>query len=150
MPAPCVSFRPVFGGFATGTDVALDHAGIFYPPLGDFSALPHYHQRVLDSPATLTITRRSPKDVKQRHIFVSLDGERVAELAYGQTISREVPPGPHVLRAHNTLVWKTLHCELTPGEHARFIVVNRPGFATWAMLSLLGTGPIYLTFEREA
>lgn len=113
------------------------------------SAPPHYHQGVLDSPATITITRRSPNDVKQRHIFVSLDGETIAELAYGQTISREVPPGPHVLRAHNTLVWKTLNCELASGEHAHFIVVNRPGFATWAMLSLLGTGPIYLTFERQ-
>jgi hypothetical protein len=104
---------------------------------------------VPDSPATITITRRSPKDVKHRHIFVSVDGETIAELAYGQTISREVPAGPHVLRAHNTLVWKTLNCEFAPGEHARFIVVNRPGLGTWAMLSLLGTGPIYLTFERH-
>ena len=77
-----------------------------------------------------------------------MDGESIAELPFGETVTRQVPPGPHVLRAHNTLVWKTLHCELTPGEHAHFIVINRPGFATWVMLSLLGTGPIYLTFER--
>ena len=98
--------------------------------------------------ATITITRRSPNDVKQRHIFVSLDGESIAELPFGETVTRQVPPGSHVLRAHNTLVWRTLHCDLTPGEHAHFIVINRPGFATWVMLSLLGTGPIYLTFER--
>ena len=104
----------------------------------------------MDSPsATITITRRSSKDVKERHIFVSLDGETIAEMPFGQAVSRHVAPGSHVLRAHNTLVWKTLRCDLTPGEHARFSVVNRPGLFTWAMLSLLGTGPIYLTFERE-
>ena len=98
--------------------------------------------------ATITITRRSSNDVKQRQIFVSMDGERIAELEYGQSMTRQVPAGPHSFRAHNTLVWKTLQCELHPGEHARFIVVNKPGLGTWAMLSLLGTGPIYLTFER--
>ena len=105
----------------------------------------------MDTPrATITITRRSPQDVKQRHIFISFDGETIAELPFGEAVSREVPSGPHLLRAHNTLVWKTLTCNLKPGEHAHFRVVNRPGFATWVMLSLLGTGPIYLTFERVA
>ena len=99
--------------------------------------------------ATITFSRTSANDVKQRHIFVSIDGEQAAELAYGQMVTREVPAGEHVLRAHNTLVWKTLPCTLQPGEHARFTLVNKPGFGTWAMLTLLGTGPIYLTFERE-
>ena len=104
----------------------------------------------MDTPgATITITRRSPRDVKQRHIFISLDGESIAEMAFGDSVTRQVTPGAHVLRAHNTLVWKTRHYELTPGEHAHFVVINRPGIFTWAMLSLLGTGPIYLTFERE-
>ena len=103
----------------------------------------------MDSPtATVTITRRSPSDVKQRHIFVSMDGERIAELEFGRSVTREVPAGHHSFRAHNTLVWKTLECELQAGEHVHFMVVNKPGLGTWAMLSLLGTGPIYLTFER--
>ena len=98
--------------------------------------------------ATVTITRRAPNDVKQRQVFVAIDGERFAILDFGESASREVPAGRHVLRAHNTLVWRTIECELAPGEHAQFAVVNRPGFGTYAMLSLLGTGPIYLTFER--
>jgi hypothetical protein len=96
----------------------------------------------------VTVTRRSPNDVKQRQVFVSVDGERFAVLNFGESASRELSPGRHVLRAHNTLVWKTIECELAPGEQAQFSVVNRPGFGTYAMLSLLGTGPIYLTFER--
>lgn len=99
--------------------------------------------------ATVTVARRSPGDVKQRQVFVSLDGESFAVLEFGDTVTREVPAGRHVLRAHNTLVWKTRECDLAAGEHARFAIVNRPGFGTYAMLSLLGTGPIYLTFERE-
>lgn len=80
---------------------------------------------------------------------MSVDGRSFAELLYGESFTGEVTPGAHRLRAHNTLVWKTIDCELKPGEHARFRIVNRPGFGTYALLSLLGTGPIYLTFERE-
>ena len=104
----------------------------------------------MDQPAaTLTIARRSPTDVRVRQVYVSLDGRTIAELLFGQSVSVDVAPGAHRLRAHNTLVWKTLDCTLNPGEHAHFEVVNRPGFGTYAMLSLLGSGPIYLSFERS-
>jgi hypothetical protein len=99
-------------------------------------------------PATISIARRSPNDVRIRQIYVSIDGKTVAELLYGHSFTTELPAGPHRLRANNTLVWKTLDCDLAPGEHARFNVVNRPGFGTYAMLGLLGGGPLYLTFER--
>jgi hypothetical protein len=95
------------------------------------------------------LTRRAPNDVQQRQVFVSLDGQRIATLAFGDSVAVDVISGSHTLRAHNTLVWKTVPLELQPGEEARFTLVNRPGFGTYAMLSLLGTGPIYLTFERE-
>ena len=99
--------------------------------------------------ATVTVTRRSPDDVKQRQVFISMDGDRMAVLNFGDSVTRDVVPGRHALRAHNTLVWKTLECDVKPGENVRFRIVNRPGFGTYAMLGLLGTGPIYLTFERE-
>ena len=99
--------------------------------------------------ARITVSRTSPQDVRVRQIYVSLDGRTAAELLYGQSFSMEVDPGAHRLRANNTLVWKTITCELEPDEHARFQVVNRPGFGTYLMLGLLGTGPIYLTFARE-
>jgi sarcosine oxidase gamma subunit len=99
--------------------------------------------------ATITITRTSPSDVRVRQVYVSLDGKNVAELLYGESCTIEVAAGPHRLRANNTLVWKTLECRLEPGEHARFEVINRPGFGSYALLSLLGSGPIYLTFQRS-
>ena len=99
--------------------------------------------------ATITINRKSPNDVRVRQIYVSIDGKNVAELLYGQSCTIEIEAGLHRLRANNTLVWKTLECRLNPGEHARFDVVNRPGFGSYALLSLLGSGPIYLTFRRS-
>ena len=99
--------------------------------------------------ATITITRKSPKDVRVRQIYISVDGRTVGELLFGDSVTTEVEPGRHRLRANNTLVWKTLECDLQPGEHARYSVVNRPGFLSFVMLSLLGGGPIYLSFERE-
>lgn len=104
----------------------------------------------MDEPtARIVLTRRSAHDVRQRQIFVSMDGERIAVLSFGQSVTREVAAGAHTLRAHNTLVWKTIAIDLKAGEEARFTIVNRSGFATRLMLALLGTGPIYLTFERE-
>lgn len=102
-----------------------------------------------DGAATITVIRRSREDVKHRQVFVSVDGQPFAALLYGETHTGQVPAGPHRIRAHNTLVWKTFDLDLKPGDHVRFRIVNRPGFGTYALLSLLGTGPIYLTFERE-
>ena len=99
---------------------------------------------------SVTITRRHPEDVRDRQIVVSIDGENVATLLYGQQATREVPAGRHRLRAHNTLFWKNLEVDLQPGEDARFVVINRAGSGTLSLLGILGVGPLYLTFEREA
>jgi hypothetical protein len=96
----------------------------------------------------ITVARDSPDDLTDRQIYVSVDGEQIGVLLYGQSVTRDVEPGPHYARAHNTLFWKTIDFTLAPDEHASFIVVNRAGPGTYVMLSLLGTGPIYLRFER--
>ena len=92
--------------------------------------------------------RDSPTDVKVRQVILSLDGDPLATLLYGESVTRDLPAGQHYLRANNTLAWKTRDFEVREGEHVRFRVINRPGPGTYAMLSLLGTGPIYLTLER--
>jgi hypothetical protein len=99
--------------------------------------------------ARITVTRKDPKDVRDRQIVVSVDGEPLGTLLFGNEISRDVAAGEHRLRAHNTLFWKTLELSLAPGEHAVFRVVNRAGMGTFSLLGLLGVGPLYLTFERQ-
>jgi len=53
-------------------------------------------------PATITIERNSHQDAQQREIIVKLDGEQIAELTYGQSITTEIPAGPHTLLVDNT------------------------------------------------
>lgn len=101
-----------------------------------------------EPPARVTVTRRDRRDVRDRQIVLSLDGAPLATLLFGEEVSREVAAGPHRMRAHNTLFWKTIDFGLEPGEHARFNVVNRAGTGTFSLLGLLGAGPLYLTFER--
>ena len=101
------------------------------------------------SGASIVVARVSPRDIQQRQLIVSIDGEKVATLMFGESVTRAVPPGPHRVRVHNTLVWKTIDVDLAPGEHAHFSAVNRATWGTYAMLSLLGTGPLYVELSRE-
>lgn len=101
------------------------------------------------APARLTLRRTSPRDAQHRQVVASLDGEPFATLMFGDTATREIPPGAHRLRIHNTLVWTTLEFTADPGEEVIYTVINRAGWATWWMLSLLGAGPLYLTVLRE-
>ena len=98
----------------------------------------------------LTITRQSADDVGFREIFVSVDGTALGILRYGDIVTTEIAAGPHDIRAHNTLFWKTHRIVLQPGEHARFTAINRAGWGTFGMLFVLGAMPVYLTFERTS
>ena len=79
-----------------------------------------------------------------------MDDEELAILRQGESATREVEPGPHRLRAHNTLVRKVLEVTLAPDEHASFTVINKPGWGTYTLMTFLGAGPLYLTFTRDA
>lgn len=99
-------------------------------------------------PTRLTVTRTSPEDVRQRQIVLSLDGQRLATLLFGESVTRDILSGSHRLHAHNTLVWKTVLFEAAPGEHVRFSTINRAGFGSMALVALLGVGPLYVTLKR--
>jgi hypothetical protein len=103
---------------------------------------------VSDEQATITVSRTSPEDLGLREIFVSLDGESIAILSNGESVTRTVAPGPHDVKAHNTLIRKRLTLDLEPGEHASILAVNRAGRWTFSILALLGAGPVYLTLDR--
>ena len=80
--------------------------------------------------------------------MLSLDGEPFFTLLFGERATREIGSGHHRLRAHNTLVWKTVEFDISPDEHVRFSVVNRAGLGSMALVGLLGVGPLYVTLER--
>lgn len=99
-------------------------------------------------PASVTVTRTAKNDFQQRQLIVYLDDERLGDLLFGQTISRDINPGPHRLRVSNTLVWKTVRFDVKPGEQVRFEAINRAGKLTYPMLLIIGAGPLYLTLRR--
>jgi hypothetical protein len=99
-------------------------------------------------PASVTVTRTSEVDLKSRQLNVWIDDERVETLLWGDSITRDLEPGPHRVRVSNTLVRKTVNFELLPGQQAFFEVVNRVGFGTLPMMLIFGVGPLYLTVRR--
>jgi len=102
------------------------------------------------NPAYVTIVRGNPDDVGDRQMFVSLDGERIATLMFGQKITRDVGPGLHRLRISNTLFWKSVTFTVKPGQRVQFEIVNRAGRLTYGMFGLIGLGPLYVGVERVA
>lgn len=99
--------------------------------------------------ASITIQRNSPKDIQQRQIIVKLDGQRVAELMYGDTATIPVTPGHHRLRVDNTWNWKTVDLDIAPGEQRKFSTWSRAGRFTWFLVGTLGAGPMYVSIEPE-
>ena len=103
---------------------------------------------VISPDARLTIVRQSTADVGFREIFISIDGTPLGMLRFGDTLETDLTAGPHSIRAHNTLFWKTHHIVVRPGEHVTFEAINRAGWGTFGMLFVIGAMPVYLTFHR--
>ena len=95
----------------------------------------------------LTIHRTSPADVRDRQVIFSLDGERIAELLYGQTFTCDIGPGAHRLRANNTLVWKTIEFLAPAGSHVHVTCINRAPRGMFMLIGLFGISPLLLTLK---
>ena len=96
--------------------------------------------------ATLTIHRTAAWDEQSRQILCSIDGAYTGQLLFGQTLTRQIPPGTHTLKANNTLVWKTVPFEAAAGDHVHFTVWNEPmgGWLTKIMFIFVGAAALTL------
>jgi hypothetical protein len=101
------------------------------------------------SATRLVVTRREDRDIRQRQVFLSLDGQPLGDLLFGEEVSKEIAPGPHTLKANNTVVWKTVKFEAAPGEEVRFSAVNYSGRGFWMLIAFAGIAPMYLAIERQ-
>lgn len=99
--------------------------------------------------ARLVLRRRSDRDVRQRQVYASLDGEELGMLVFGDQIVREIAPGHHVLKANNTLIWKSHAFDAKPGEEVAISLVNYQPRGFMAMLAVLGVGVLFLSIERD-
>ena len=112
----------------------------------DLLAGPDHFDRLF--PTAVTVTRTSEDDFKSRQVVVMLDGKRLPDLLWGDSVTIEVAPGAHRLHVHNTLVWKNVNFSVASGEQAFFEVVNRASVGTYLLLPVFGIGPLYLTVKR--
>jgi hypothetical protein len=100
-------------------------------------------------PAILTVRRTAPEDVQDRQVYLSVDGEAWVTLLYGREATRELGPGPHTLKANNTLVRKTVTFDARPGEHVRFQCINRTHWTGMLFMAFLGAAVLTVHLERE-
>lgn len=95
------------------------------------------------TPAKVIITRDHPQDVQDRPIYLWVDGEKWdGVLKYGRVFERELPPGPHKIKAHNTLFGATVEFDASPGETVRYRCEN--GLTPGGMVMVLMLGVAYL------
>ena len=100
-------------------------------------------------PATLKVNRTAPEDAQQREIRVYLDGDQIAELLYGQTVSKEIAPGPHKLLVDNTWNKQASEFTATENETVSFLAQNTAGSFSQFLLGIFGAGPIRVSLTRR-
>lgn len=99
--------------------------------------------------AQLTINRNTSNDFQDRQVYVFVDEEPWGKIRYGQPISREIAPGMHKVRVHNTLLSDALEFTATPGEHVRLRCSNGMPRAGWLMMIFLHVTYLLVRIERE-
>ena len=93
--------------------------------------------------ARLIIARDHPQDVQDRPVYLWIDGEKWdGVLRYRKTFTRELEPGPHTVKASNTLFSTTEEFEAVPGGTVRYRCEN--GLTGGGMVMVLMMGVAYL------
>jgi hypothetical protein len=107
------------------------------------------HDRPDDLRTFVTLTRTDAADVGLREVFVRIDDAVRVRLMFGQSCTIEVLPGSHRLRAHNTLMWRTIAFAVEPGEHLEFAILNHRGPLLQVLLAFIPS-PVMLYVRRRS
>ena len=97
--------------------------------------------------ATITVIRDTADDVQDRWVRIFIDDAPEEILRYGETLTRELSPGTHRIKGHNTLSSDTIQVTLTAGQHLRIRCHNR--VARGGVLMMLTTGFAFITVTLE-
>ena len=100
-------------------------------------------------PATLSVDRNAPDDAQQRQIIVSLDGQPIAELMFGDSVTREISAGAHTLLADNTWNKKSINFTVTENEKISFLAKSRSSRFSEFLLMFFGAGPLKVFLTRQ-
>ena len=99
--------------------------------------------------AQLTVSRYDGDIFADRQIYIFVDDEPWGKVRYGDSITRELKPGRHKIRAFNTLFSRTIELDLHPAEHARVRCGNGFPRAGWFLMMWLHATYLLVRLERE-
>ena len=99
------------------------------------------------APPVIQIVRDTPDDVQDRWVRIYFDDGPEEILKYGATLRREVAPGRHRIRAHNTLSSDTVDVDVAAGQTLHIRCHNR--VAKGGVLMMLTTGFAFITVQLE-
>ena len=99
--------------------------------------------------ATLTVTRNGAGDFQDRQVYLYVDGELGGKVKYNRPVTREIPPGPHKVRAFNTMFSHTIEIDAVPGEHVRLKCTNGLARGGWIMMVIWQVAALSVKLERE-
>lgn len=99
------------------------------------------------SAATVEIFRDTQDDVQDRWVRLFIDDEPAEILRYGETFRRQVAPGRHRLKAHNTLSKDVIDFDALPGQTIRIRCHNH--FARGGILMMLTIGFAFIKVRLE-
>ena len=99
--------------------------------------------------AQLTVTRNGEGDFQDRQVYLYVDGAFWEKVRYGRPVTREIPPGPHKVRAFNTMFSHTLEIDAVPGEHVRLKCTNGLARGGWIMMVIWQVAALKVRLERE-
>lgn len=97
--------------------------------------------------ATVEIVRDTPDDIQDRWVRIRVDDGPEEILRYGQTLRLQVAPGPHRLRAHNTLGRDALAFDVQAGQTLRVRCYNQ--FSKSGPLLMLAIGFAFIKVKLE-
>ena len=97
--------------------------------------------------AQITVIRNSSEDTQTRQIVVYLDGKRMGELMFGDSMTLPTEHGAHTIRVDNTWNHKDLNLEIHPGDDLHFLTKSSAGKFAWFLLGFLGAGPMRVSIE---
>jgi hypothetical protein len=99
--------------------------------------------------AQLTVARFDGDIFADRQIYLFVDEEPWGKVRYGESVTRELKPGLHKVRAFNTLFSRTIELDLKPAEHARVRCGNGFPRAGWLLMMWLHVTYLLVRLERE-
>ena len=100
--------------------------------------------------AQLTISRSDADDFQDRQIYLFVDDEPWGKIRYGDALTQDIAPGPHRVRAFNTLFSRTLTINVTPGEHVRLRTGNGFPNAGYLLMMFLHVTYLRVRLERDS